>query len=104
MTAARPSAVPVAPASEVPNQTSTTGTSTQLKAAQPMTSLTVSAAGRGSLLGRAPGISYSLWRWLTPIQRTSDRSVTTGASVNAVQTACTGQQPLRYGRGSCMLR
>ncbi|GGW20471.1 hypothetical protein GCM10010501_66270 [Streptomyces libani subsp. rufus] len=88
----------------MPYQTSTTGTSTQLKAAQRITSLAVSGAGRGSLLGRGPGISYSLWRWLIPIQRPFDPSVTAGAAVNAVQTACTGQQPLRYGRGSCMLR
>lgn len=42
VTAARPRAVPVAPAREVPYQTRTTGTRTQLKAAQRTTSVAVS--------------------------------------------------------------
>ncbi|MFD0393568.1 hypothetical protein ACFQ3Z_18235 [Streptomyces nogalater] len=88
----------------MPYQSRTTGTSTQLKAAHRITSPTVSCAGRDSVLDRGPGISYSLWRWLTPVQRAFDRPVTDRTSVNGVQTACTGQQPLRYGRGSCMLR
>ena len=61
VTAARPRAVPVAPAAEVPYQKSTTGTRTQLNAAQRTTSLTVSAepaaAGRraAGVPGWAPG-------------------------------------------------
>lgn len=53
VTAARPRAVPVAPASEVPYQKRTTGTRTQLKAAQRTRSLTVSVAGAGAGRGAA---------------------------------------------------
>ncbi|GAA1042492.1 hypothetical protein GCM10009566_44700 [Streptomyces murinus] len=117
MTAARPSAVPVAPASEVPYQSRTTGTRTQVKAAQRISSPVLSCAPGSSWRDRGPDISYSLWRtvsaggswWLPvavahPLQRPADRSVTGRASANAVQSACTGQRALRNGRGSCMLR
>lgn len=68
MTAARPSAVPVAPAREVPYQRRTTGTRTQLKAAQRTTSVAVSWGGavvRGvSGVGCGPGMRAP-WGWVT---------------------------------------
>lgn len=53
VTAARPRAAAAAPPTDVPYTTRTTGTSTQLNAAQRTTSLAESADGPGECLGRA---------------------------------------------------
>jgi hypothetical protein len=67
VTAASPSAVPVAPPSDVPYQRSTTGTRTQLKAAQRTTSVTESSVRLAGTV--PPGIDHR-------VQRLFDASVT----------------------------
>jgi hypothetical protein len=54
VTAARPKAAAAAPPTDVPYTTSTTGTTTQLKAAQRTTSLAESDEGRGAASTRCP--------------------------------------------------
>ncbi|MDQ0943329.1 hypothetical protein QFZ67_005034 [Streptomyces sp. V1I1] len=54
VTAARPRAAAAAPPTDVPYTTSTTGTTTQLKAAQRTTSLAESDEGRGAASTRCP--------------------------------------------------
>lgn len=59
VTAARPSAAPSAPASEIPYPTRTTGTRTQLNAAQRTASLTVSVPDGSVVFRRPPSFAPS---------------------------------------------
>lgn len=112
VTAVSPAAVPAVPANEAPYQSRATGTRKQLNAAHRTRSVTPSRAGaagpgragaremRGvGSAGRYGPDTGAPWGGGHGDQRPRGASVTTGyTQLNPVRTACTAQQPLRYGR------